>query len=45
MVNNDQQLDELFQHYKAACVDVNPNPNFMPQVWARIEAAANLSKG
>ena len=45
MVNNDQQLDELFQQYKAACVDVDPNPNFMPQVWARIDARRKSEQG
>ncbi len=38
MVNQDQQLDELFAKYREACPEVDANPNFMPQVWARIDA-------
>jgi hypothetical protein len=38
MVNHDQQLDELFGKYRAACPDVDASANFMPQVWAKIEA-------
>lgn len=45
MENQDQHLDKLFGQYRAACPDVNPNPNFMPQVWARIEARRKSERG
>ena len=34
----DQNLDALFQAYREACPTPDPNPNFMPQLWQRIEA-------
>lgn len=38
MANHDQQLDELLRNYRAACPDTDASANFMPGVWARIEA-------
>jgi hypothetical protein len=32
------RLDELFRAYRAACPDPEASVNFMPEVWARIEA-------
>lgn len=32
------QLDEMFRAYRAACPDPDASPNFMPEMWARIEA-------
>jgi hypothetical protein len=32
------RLDRLFQSYRAACPEVDASPNFMPDLWARIEA-------
>jgi hypothetical protein len=45
MENHDQQLDALFGAYRAACPDVEPGANFMPQVWARIEARRRAERG
>lgn len=38
MSNHDSQLDELFGAYRAACPEVEAGKNFMPALWARIEA-------
>ncbi len=38
MSNHDQQLDQLLGQYRAACPEIEPSQNFMPGVWARIEA-------
>jgi hypothetical protein len=32
------RLDELFRAYRAACPDPDASANFMPAIWARIEA-------
>lgn len=37
-MNSDQQLDELFQAYRQACPEVDASANFMPNLWARIDA-------
>lgn len=34
----DSRLDDLFQAYRAACPDPEPSVNFMPEMWAKIEA-------
>jgi hypothetical protein len=34
----DSRLDGLFRTYREACPDPDPSPNFMPELWARIEA-------
>jgi hypothetical protein len=36
--SDDLQLDEFFQTYRAACPEVEPGRNFMPNLWQRIEA-------
>jgi hypothetical protein len=36
--NNEERLDALFQAYQEACPDRDPSPNFMPNLWQRIEA-------
>jgi len=36
--NKDEQLDALFRAYRAACPTPEPSPNFMPQLWQRIES-------
>ncbi len=36
--SDDLQVDEFFQTYRAACPDVEPGRNFMPNLWQRIEA-------
>ena len=33
-----QQLDALFRAYRLASPDPEPGPNFMPQLWQKIEA-------
>ncbi len=38
MTNQDEQLDELFRRYRTATPEVEASPNFMPGVWAKIEA-------
>lgn len=42
MENSDSQLDELFRSYRDACPDVEPNVNFMPALWQKIEARHNF---
>jgi hypothetical protein len=32
------RLDEMFRAYRAACPDPDASANFMPNIWARIEA-------
>ena len=32
------QLDRLFRSYRDACPDPDPGVNFMPELWAKIEA-------
>jgi hypothetical protein len=34
----DTYLDDMFRAYRDACPDPDPSPNFMPAIWARIEA-------
>jgi hypothetical protein len=34
---SDGDLDKLFAEYREACPEVELNPNFMPEVWRRIE--------
>ena len=34
---NESRLDELFQRYSDACPVPEAGPNFMPEMWARIE--------
>lgn len=36
--NPEARLDELFRAYGAACPDADAGANFMPNLWARIEA-------
>jgi hypothetical protein len=40
--SDDLQLDEFFQTYRAACPEVEPGRNFMPNLWQRIEARQNF---
>jgi hypothetical protein len=37
MTNDDSQLNDLFQRYRAACPDAEPGVNFMPEIWQKIE--------
>jgi len=34
----DARLEEMFRAYREACPDPDASPNFMPNIWARIEA-------
>jgi len=36
--HEDHQLDELFRAYRGVCPDPDPSVNFMPAMWAKIEA-------
>jgi hypothetical protein len=37
-MSDDSRLNDLFQKYRAACPDVEPDVNFMPTLWQKIEA-------
>lgn len=37
-MNSEQQLDKLFNAYRQACPEVDASANFMPNLWAKIEA-------
>jgi hypothetical protein len=37
MAEREPHLDGLWLEYRAACPDVEPGPDFMPRLWARIE--------
>lgn len=39
----EQRLDALFRAYAEACGSPEPGPNFMPQLWQRIEARQTFS--
>lgn len=34
----DERLNALFRAYRDACVAPDPSPNFMPEIWQKIEA-------
>ena len=36
--DNNEKLDALFRAYRNACPDPEASPNFMPNLWARIES-------
>jgi hypothetical protein len=38
MADGDNQLDEFFRLYRAACPEVDAAPNFMPELWEKIES-------
>jgi hypothetical protein len=37
MTNDDRELDDLFQRYRASCPEVEASAGFMPKLWERIE--------
>ncbi len=41
--SDDEKLDALFRQYREACPAPEPGPNFMPQLWQRIEARQKFS--
>ena len=38
MISDESGLDQLFGRYRQSCPDVEPSANFMPALWAKIEA-------
>lgn len=40
---DDEQLDALFRAYREACPNPEASPNFMPQLWQKIEAREHVS--
>jgi hypothetical protein len=38
MAIHDEQLDKLLRQYRVACPETEASANFMPAVWARIDA-------
>jgi len=36
--SSEAELDQLFLAYREACPDPEPSVNFMPEMWAKIEA-------
>jgi hypothetical protein len=41
--SDDQRLNALFQAYRDACVPPETSANFMPNLWARIEARQSFT--
>jgi hypothetical protein len=41
--SQDERLNALFHAYREACEAPEPNANFMPQLWQRIEARQGFS--
>lgn len=37
-IDDDARLQELFHAYREVCADPEPSVNFMPAMWAKIEA-------
>ena len=37
MTNDDRDLDDLFQKYRASCPDIDGSAVFMPKLWEKIE--------
>ncbi|HUI78354.1 MAG TPA: hypothetical protein VLY24_10565 [Bryobacteraceae bacterium] len=40
--SSDEQLDQLFRAYREACPTPEAGPNFMPQLWQKIESRQTL---
>ena len=43
MEREDEQLNGLFAAYRKACPDPEPSPEFMPDVWSKIEARRSFT--
>ena len=41
--STDDQLDQLFRAYREASTAPEPQPDFMPRLWRRIEARQNFT--
>ncbi len=39
----ERELDALFAAYRLACPEPEPSPNFMPELWRKIEAGRSVS--
>jgi hypothetical protein len=39
----ERELDELFVAYRLACPEPEASPNFMPELWRKIEAGRSVS--
>jgi hypothetical protein len=39
----ERELDALFAAYRLACPAPEPSPNFMPELWQKIEAGRSVS--
>jgi len=42
-MDQDNRLDRLWEAYRMATPEPEPSVNFMPELWARIEASQRLS--
>ena len=40
---DEEALDQLFERYRHACPEPEPDVNFMPQLWSRIESRHTFS--
>jgi hypothetical protein len=40
--SSDEQLDRLLRAFREACPTPEPGPNFMPQLWHKIESGQTL---
>jgi hypothetical protein len=40
-----EQLQALFRAYREACPELEPGPEFMPQLWRKIEANRSFTFG
>jgi len=38
MINDESHLDQLFERYRASCPEIEPDSNFMPRLWQKIES-------
>jgi len=41
--SDEARLDAMFEAYRAACPDLEPSADFMPQLWLKIEARQSVS--
>ncbi len=44
-MDNEQKLDRLFSAYRAACPEREASVNFMPNLWAKIDARRRSEAG
>jgi len=41
---NDEELDRLLAAYREACAPPEPQPDFMPRLWERIDGSRNWTR-